>query len=162
MKKFFVVFFGLILIISTRLYAQPGMFRLSTIDSTNLMSVSGLQTIKSLCHAVPEIVLQNMKYERIKKYKSDRWYTYYYADGKTDVHAPVKGELMLSYEGKYFYSVTEHAFVAKYSNPYVVSEKKVKNKEVLTTIINSPAGQAAIATGNEMIRREVVKILNPQ
>ncbi len=101
-----------------------------------------------------------MKYERIKKYKSDRWYTYYYADRRPDVHAPVKGELMLSYGGKYFYSVTEHAFVAKYSSPYAATEKKAKNKETLRNIANSPTGQMMIGAATQMIQRGIQTVFN--
>ena len=168
MKKFFAIAF--LLIISTGIHAQaqiqqPWAIGVDSIDIVLLSSEGGKQKIKDICIADPNAVLNSPSTKKkVLKKKEKSQYVYYYSNGTTSILVPAKGETLLSYEGKYFYSFTAKAFVQKASAVYgsTDTEKKTRSRETLTAIANSPAGQTVIAAGNEIIRRGVVKILNPQ
>lgn len=68
--------------------------------------------VENTCHATMQIVLTDMKQVEVKKYKASNQYSIS-LDGKSwRTYSPIKGEQMLSYEGKYFYSLTRKALVA--------------------------------------------------
>lgn len=146
MKKFFVITLIAIALVSQSVKAQ---FSADTTDLKMFNSPTGRSAIETICHATFEVVAREGKNKEVKKYKENDWYTLYSNDGSTPQYAPVKGEQMLEYNGEYFYSLTKHAFVKKFT-PIKLKVQRQQGPvlQILTGVV-ATAGQVILQrTGN--------------
>lgn len=85
--------------------------------------------VENACHATMSIVKKEMKVKEVKKYRSSDIYSISFDGVNWSTYAPIKGEQMLSYEGKYFYSITRKALVKPALNTTKNSSKKERTPE---------------------------------
>ncbi len=125
MKKYIVI---IVFFCATTAQAQ----KVPAIDSINqmiLLSDWGQQQIDANLHALPMLVFSKMELETVKKYKEDNVYNIVFSNGMSNVYVPSEGEQMLSYKGKYFYSLTRAAFVTKQKAVKAVKSPEAKERD---------------------------------
>lgn len=105
--------------------------------------------VEHTCHATLQIVQRDMKVKEVKRYKAADHYLINFGDSVWRTYSPIKGEQMLSYEGKYFYSLTRQALVmpapsvAKHKVKKVSSQRSPEERYQRQQMVAQTLGQLA-------------------